>query len=922
VARPTPHAGARLLGRRRECAALDRLLDDVRAGPSSALVFRGEAGVGKSALLAYVEERALGCRVIRASGVESEMELAFAGVHLLCSPMLDRLERLAGPQRDALATAFALRTGPVPDRFVVSLAVLSLLSEAAAERPLVCLIDDVQWLDHTSIQVLGFVARRLQRESVAMLFALREPAEAPDLATLPTLVLAGLADADATELLRSVVPGPLDDRVRDRIVAEMRGNPLGVLELPRDMSEQELAGGFGTGSLRALPSGVEESFHRRLAALSEQTRGLLLLAAAEPLGQPVLLWRAADRQGIPVGAATPAAEAGLCEFGTSILFRHPLVRAAAYRAASPDERRGAHAALAEATDADADPDRRAWHRALAAAGPDDAVADELERSAAGARARGGQAAAAAFLDRSMELTRDPARRAERALAAAEAMYLSGAAEPALRLAAVAQSGPLDELRHIRVDALRGQVATMQRRGSDAPPLLLGAAQRLDRLGHRLARDTYRDAYWAAYLAGRLAGGTGLREVATALRAAPRSSEAAGVTDRLLDAAALLVVAGHAVGASEVRQALDAVRTTPLPVDTELRWLGLACLLAVDVWDEQAWDALSARHIDVVQDAGVLALLPLPISMRVGLDLFAGDLEVATQRIAQADAVLAAQSYPSHIALAAFQGAETEVAQLDEATTQDAVARSDGKWLTVRDWSTAVLCNGLGQYDKALAAAQQAVAYRDDGGVANWALPELVEAAARCGRPDETSDALARLGAMAQACRTDWILGVEARARALVADRDSAEGLHRTAIDHLKRTRLRAELARAHLLYGEWLRRERRRVDAREQLRAAHATLADIGMEAFAERARGELRATGERVRKRTVETRDQLTPQERQIAVLARDRLSNPEIGARLFLSPRTVEWHLRNVFTKLGIKSRRQLATALPSSESEPAPA
>src|SRR4051794_7977902 len=423
---PSPIPQRRLLGRRSECQTLDRLLEAVRGGESRALVLRGEPGVGKTALLDYTIESASELRVVRAFGVESEMELAFAGLQQLCASMLDRLECLPGPQRDALATAFGLRAGETPDRFLVGLAALGLLSEVAGERPLLCVVDDAQWLDRASAQALGLIARRLVAESVALVFAVRVPSEEQELARLPELVVEGLRGGDARALLDSVIRGPLDDRVLDRIVAETRGNPLALLELPRGLTPAELAGGFGLPHAPPLPDRIEDSFRRRLAPLPAPTRELMLVAAAEPAGEPVLVWRAADRLGIGVGDATPAAAAGLLEFGARVRFRHPLVRSAVYRAAAPADRRRVHQALAEAADADVDPDRRAWHRAEAAPGPDENVASELERSAGRAQRRGGVAAAAAFLERATELTPEPAHRAQRALAAAQAKHDAGA----------------------------------------------------------------------------------------------------------------------------------------------------------------------------------------------------------------------------------------------------------------------------------------------------------------------------------------------------------------------------------------------------------------------------------------------------------------------------------------------------------------
>ena len=911
---PPPRRPA-LHGRTRECALLEGLIADVRRGESRSLVLHGEAGIGKTALLEHLIALASGLTVIRAAGVESEMELAYSGLHELCGPILDRLERLPAPQRLALEIVFGLSNGTAPDRFLVGLAMLTLLSDVSEERPVLCVVDDAQWLDRSSALALAFVARRLLAESVGLAFAVREVSD--QLRHLPCLDVPALRNGDARTLLSSAVQFRLDGQVCDRIVAETRGNPLALLELPRSIGATELAG-FGTGCIPALSNGIEQSFRRRLAALPQETQRLLLIAAADPLGEPTILWRAAARLGIGAEAGAAAEEAGLCEFGARVVqFRHPLVRATAYTAGRLNERRRAHAAIAEVTDAETDPDRRAWHRALAASGPDDAVADELERSAARARARAGQAAAGALLERSMALTPHPRRRAERALAAAEAKYLAGSAEDALRLAEVAQRGPLDELNRVRVDVLHGRVATMQRRPRDAPPLLLGAAQRLEQVDRSGARDAYRDAFIAAWYAGRCGGDTRLPEVAAAVRAAAPSADPPSVTDELLDAAALLIDAGWAAGAVAVQRALAAFRIALMSQEFDLYWLFLAGRLSMWIWDAEMLDALSGRALALVRDEGMLALLPFAAAARVAWDLFAGDLSSASAHVVEQDTIQEAiggdRSPGSRIALAAFRGREAEVVELDQATTSDAVARGDGIWVTLLHWSTSVLCNGLGRYDKALEAARLGAAYPPDVHVSSWALSELVEAAARCGQPDAATDALGRLAEMARACGTDWVIGVEARARALVADPTDADELYRQAIERLARTRLRTELARAHLLYGEWLRRDRRRIDAREHLRQAQDVFTSIGMEAFAARAGRELLATGETARKRTDETRDDLTAQEVQIARFARDGLSNREIGARLFISPKTVEYHLHKVFAKLEISTREHLDRVLP---------
>ena len=914
MATHTPHA---LRGRDSERDALDRLLDAVRAGRSGVLVVRGEPGVGKTALLDYALERASGCRVARASGVQSEMELVFAGLHQLCAPMLDRLEGLPGPQRDALGTAFGMARGVAPDRFLVGLAVLSLLSEVAEERPLVCLVDDAQWLDRASAQALAFVARRLLAEPVGLVFAARAPGEEQELSGLPELMIEGLGEPDARALLGSVLPGPLDERVRDRIVAETRGNPLALLELPRGLTPAELAGGFGVPDAPALSGRIEESFRRQLAPLPAETRLLLLVAAAEPVGEPVLLWHAAEQLGIGVEAAGPAAEAGLCEFGARVRFRHPLVRSAVYRAASPEDQRSAHRALAEATDPELDPDRRAWHRAQAAPGPDEEVAAELERSADRAQARGGLAAAAAFLEQAARLTPEPARRTERALAAAQAKHQAGAPDAALGLLATAEAGPVDELQRARVDLLRAQIAFAVRRGSDVPTLLLGAAKRLEPLDVTLARDTYLEALAAAIFAGRLATGNGVLEAAEAARAAPPSPGPPRAADLLLDGMALLVTEAYAAAAPMLKQALTALSGDEAGRDEEIRWLWVACHIAHDLWDYDTWHALSIRFVELARDAGALTVLPVALNNRMVMHLHAGELATAASLLEEAKDLTPATG--SNIApygavfFAAWRGREAEATELIEATMNEVAARGEGAGLTLVHYTSAVLYNGLGRYEDALAAAQEATAYPQELGMATWGLVELIEAATRTGNGERAAEALERLSKTARDSGSDWGLGLEARSRALLSSGEAAELLYREAIERLGRTHVRLALARAQLLYGEWLRREKRRLDAREQLRAAHELLTAMGVEAFARRAERELLASGETARERTVETGAELTAQESQIARLARDGLSNPEIGAQLFISPRTVQYHLHKVFAKLDISSRTELERALP---------
>jgi DNA-binding CsgD family transcriptional regulator len=924
-----------LSGRSGELSTLGRLVEAVQAGESRALVVRGEPGVGKTALLDYLAGLASGCRVVRAVGVESEMELAFAGLHQLCAPMLDRFEHLPVPQRDALRIAFGLSAGPAPDRFLVGLAVLSLLSEVAGERPLMCVVDDEQWLDRASAQALGFVARRLAADPVGLVFAARIPGD-EELAGLPELMVEGLREGDARALLDSVLTGPLDARVRDQIVAETRGNPLALLELPRGLTPAQLAGGFGLPGALTLPGRIEESFRRRLDVLPAQTRRLLQLAAADPVGDPSLVRRAAELLGVGTGAAEPAVEAGLVEFGAQVRFRHPLVRSAAYRSASVQDRQDVHGALAEVTDPQIDPDRRAWHRAQAAAGPDEDVAVELERSAGRAQGRGGLAAAAAFLERAATLTPEPGRRAQRLLAAASAKRDAGALDAALGLLVAAEAWPLDARQSAEMERLRGQIALDQRRGSDAARLLLSAARRFEPLDAGLARETHLEALLAAVWDGDHDSPGGVRDAAEAARAAPPGPDPARVLDVLLDAVALRFTEGYAA-APTLARALELL--LPLNAGTGAgdadRWLWLATgrvsqIIALELWDAESLHALAAGQVELARRTGALVHLQFALNYLARSHILAGELTVAARLIEEDRLIAEATGNPpfpdTAMMLAAWRGQEPEARALIEATLQAATAGSLGRLVDFAAYASALLNNGLGRHDIARDAALGAFE-REPVGYGPLILPELAEAASRTGDVALVRAALDWLSERTRVMPTEWALGIEARVRALLSDGDAAERGYRESIEHLGRTRVRAELARAHLLYGEWLRRERRRSEAREQLRTAHAMLDAMGIGAFAERARRELLATGETARKRPVqitgklaaETSDALTPQEVQVARLARDGLSNPQIGARLFISSRTVQYHLGKVFTKLDITSRSQLDLVLPS---DPAPA
>jgi DNA-binding CsgD family transcriptional regulator len=904
MAAPTPPT---LRGRTSECDALDRLLESARGGHSAVLVIRGETGVGKTALLRYVAEQAAGFSVAEIEGIEAEMELPFAGLHQLYSPMLDRLGAIPEHQQHALSVALGLAAGAAPDRFLVALAALGLLACAAEDQPLLCVVDDAQWLDSATREALGFVARRLAAEPVALVFAVRDPIPTAELAALPELELAGLRDEDAHALLASVAPGPLDERVRDRIVAETRGNPLALLELPRAMSVAELAGGFALPDAGALPREVEEHYVRRLDSLPEATRRLMLLAAADPVGDAALLWRAAHTLGIEPDAAVSAAREQLLEIGARVRFRHPLVRSAVYRAAADADRRVAHRALEAATDPEADPDRRAWHCAHAATAPDDAVARELVERAARAEARGGIAATAAFLERAAAFTRDPALRAERALAAARAKFAAGDHGVAESLLATAEAEPLEELVRADIEHLRGQIAFDLQRGRDAPPMLLAAARRLQPLDPELAHHTYMEALVAAIYAGRLAD---VGDIAAAARSAPLDPEPRPPEQPLLVGLATRLSDGYGAAAPALGAALNAHRAE----EPKLDWLTVAyTIVAQDLFDDAAWFELASRQADLARQTGTLTLLPYALDYVAGHQLHAGDLSTAERLVSEAEAL----SPPSRRArtlpyiplqLAAWRGVGATVSTLAQAMTAGAHDRGEGAAITVADYATALLGNGLGQYGRVVDVAERACA-TDEIATSSWALGELVEAASRAGRADVAAAAADRLTERADASGTSWAKGAAAQARALVTE---DEDDYRGAIEHLGHTRMAAHLARARLTYGEWLRRQGRRVDAREQLRAAHETLTAMGAAGFADRARRELVATGEKVRKRRDDTRDDLTPQELHIARLARDGKTNMEIGAELFISARTVEWHLHKVFAKLDITSRRGLHVAL----------
>jgi len=903
--------GPALIGRRDERAALDQLAETARGGWSGVLVLRGDAGIGKTALLEYAIAAADDLDVLAVTGVESEAELAYAGLTQLCQPLLDHVQELPAPQREALATVFGLATGSAPDRFVVGLAVLGLLSAAGQARPLLCVIDDAQWLDRASVHAILFAARRLQVDAIAMVFATRTDND--DLSGLPEFVVRGLPDDDALALLDTVVATRAADRqVRDQVIAEARGNPLALLESPSWITPAGLTGGFTTAGAPGLTGKLEQGFLRRYQELPAEARLFLLIAAAEPTGDPVLVRKAAALLAIPAAAAAEAEAGGLVTLGLRVVFRNPLVRSVIYQTARPEQRRAAHEALANVTDGRAHPARRAWHRALAVPGPDEGVAAELEQEAERARASGGAAAAANFLERATTITLDPSRRASRALAAAAAKQEAGAYDAALALLDAAEAGPLDEMQRAQILLLRGRVAFALQHGRDAVPLMLKAAEEFTPAAPALAREAYLEALSAALIAGRLADG-GLLQAGRAVRTARPTPAPAGPADLLLDGLGLLVTDGYPAAVPLLTRSVSAFGG-PGPLTAQgLPWFWMAGHAAGLIWDFGGWNTLSARFAQLAHETGAVTFLPVALSTHAGARLFAGDLAAAASLGGQEAAV--AQATGSQIApyaslgLAVFQGREGDALSLIESGTADVLRRGEGAGLTFIQWAAALLYNGLGRPQQALPWARRAADDSPAQRFTGWALAELVEAAARAGDRDEGLGALGRLSEGTRASATDWGLGIEARSRALLSRGEDAERRYREAIERLGRTPLRPDLARAHQLYGEWLGRQSRRPQAREQLRRAYALFAECGMTGFAERARSELQASGERVPIPDPQAPPALTEQETQIARLAAGGATNAEIAARLFISASTVDYHLRKVFRKLSVTSRRQLA-------------
>ncbi|WP_396913061.1 AAA family ATPase [Mycolicibacterium sp.] len=917
-----PESAPALRGREAEEGCLRELLTQIRSGSSRAVVLCGEAGIGKTALMTWLRETADGFHVLSARGVESDVELAYAGLHELCGPLLDHRAALPPPQRRAMESAFGLRDGAAPERFLVGLAALGLLAAASRQRPVLCLVDDVHWLDSASQDTLFFIARRLSAEPVGMMFALRDPID--NMNGIATMSVTGLSDSAAKQLLIDTFPGRFDHAVADRIVAETRGNPLALLEIPKGLTVADLAGGYYHPDAHPTATTIERHYSRTLHDLPRDTCHLLLLAAAEPVGDPALLYRAMAHLGLKHSALDAAVAAKLIRIAARVEFRHPLLRAAAYRAATPEARREVHAALAATTDANLDPDRRAWHRAAAADAPDEDVARELESAAGRARQRGGTAATAAFLTRAVELTPDAASRGRRALDAAEAHRHIASFDAAGRLLAAAALTPLTNHQRARLTQLQTRLAFSTARTSRSADALADTvvqfaqtAQHAAALDPTLATETSLDALSAAMYVGRHDTIGAMGAIARTLTSPTSHRRATTPAHHLTFALATRITEGPAAAMSAMQNAIATVSNHLRGDDhTTMDWFWRAYPIAHEAlvhetWDDHGWAELADHAIRNATINGALTMLPAALISRAGAHIDAGQYPAANALIVEAESIYAAINYtpPKYhrLTLAVWSGDEASATQLVNAAHRDAALRGEGRLSGLAHYATAVLNNGLGRYQVALQAAATAHQY-DDLGIHGRVLLELIEAATRADDHPTATEALAHLTERTTASGTEWALGALARSRALLATGPAAEDLYLEAIHRLQQTPLATHLARARLLYGEWLRRRRRPTQAREPLRTALEQFTQIGATAFAERARRELLAAGGKPRSTRPTAGSDLSPQERQIAQLAGTGLTNQEIAAQMFISAHTVEWHLRKVFAKLQIRSRREL--------------
>jgi DNA-binding CsgD family transcriptional regulator len=902
-----------LLDREAERGQIDRVLEMARQGRSAVLILQGEPGTGKTTLLDYAVESGRDFEIVRLLGIESESELGFAALHQLVLPFAAGLSSLPAPQRDALGGALGLRRTDSPDRFLLALAALTMLADAAAMRPLLCVVDDAQWLDRESAGIMGFVARRLSADAIAMLFAVRSPSErGVDLEGIPWVQIGGLPPEQAGQLLASAAAGRVDRDVSERIIVQTGGNPLGLIELGGELSREQLAGEISLPELLPVGEGLQARYLRQIRSMPADTQILLLAAAADPTGDPALLWRAGEFLGFGVGAAAAAEAEGLLRLGPVVSFRHPLIRSAVYHGAALADRVRVHEALARATDPQQAADLQAWHRAEAAIGPDEGVAGELERAADRARERGGWAARARLLTRAAALTPDADDRFRRVLAAAAAETTAGAC---VRGQALLDSvaGQLDDPgRQAAALRVQGTIRYAQDQAAEAASVLLDAARRLAPLDPALARATLLEALAAARISGRLAKtGAGDADIAHAARSLPVPSRPdATIGDLVLDADATLLLDGHEAAVPVVKRAVAAMLAVPISSAELLALTAVGCAAASALGDDHVLYSLASRLEVQARDQGAVPPLSIALIFSGFSELYAGHLGQAHARYNERGAIEATRGGScevGHALVLAWRGQAAEARAEAAAAARVAVEQGEGWKLALLEYARAVLALGMGHYEEALAAAPQG--YQENVLLRTFALPDLIEAAVRCGERETAEQALASVASRAAASPTPLMLGLLARSRALLGSETGTEALYQEAIGYLQQARGRVHLARVELLYGEWLRRERRQRDAREHLHTAYGVFRDIGADGFAERARLELAAAGGMAGPAASSPGGGLTPQELQVAALAAAGFTNVEIASRLFISPKTVDYHLGKVYRKVGVGSRRELA-------------
>jgi DNA-binding CsgD family transcriptional regulator/1,2-phenylacetyl-CoA epoxidase PaaB subunit len=905
---PTRSARGWVVGRREQRAALAALIDGARAGMSGAIIVRGAKGSGKTHLLDCAIADATDCLVLRSSGVEIESGLAFATVQQLCGPLVDRVAELPLPQAEALGVALGLEPGPTADPLLVGLGLVSLLAAVASERPVVCVLDDAEWVDESSAQAIGVASRRLAGVGVVLLLASGGSASITAFTGLDEMRIHALSRAEAQSMLSLELPGRLDPDVRDRILAEARGNPLAIRQFGRATAVTALAGGFAIDAGAEVDAAIAAYVTGRLSPLPDDVTTALLLAAAEPLGDATSFQKALASAGLPADVQRAAEATDLVEIGDRVLFSHPLARHVVYRCASDGQRRDAHRVLAESVDGTARVDHVSWHRSQTCTGPREEVAEATERSSVAAGRAGGTAAAAAFLERAAELSEEPGARARRALDAARLHGRSGGFDDALRLIADIDHNHVGAATPAMAQLAAAEIAASTGR-PDAALELLAAAERIAATEPELSVSTRLSALDVAACAGRLGTDGGVRHVAAVARSAIAPPGRNGA-EQLLHAAAARWRSEDVADHDALARAIDACCADESTVHT------FATRVAMELRDEKAWATLARRDVDHARRTGAAAQMPRALDLRACLHLSRGEVglaeSVADEAAHIARSIGAAEPALASILLAGWRCSNADPLEWIDAWSCRATSRGDGSALTLLDHCRSLVHVASGRYEQALHEAQR-VFERDEPFVSAWAAPEVVEAAVRSGRPEEAAQAFECARSISHATGSSWARGIEQRCIALLVDDGSTDEHFRESIRHLERSGMRFDLARTHLLYGEWLRRNKRRLDARTPLRLALEVFDALGAVAFATRAVLELRASGGQARRRTPDTIVALTERESQVAELAGHGFSNPEIGKQLFISPRTVEYHLHKVFSKLGITSRSQLRAALP---------